>query len=275
MQYKSDEIENRNLHFLKYDGQENINANDENYSEESFSIEEFKNLETSNEKLEYFALSKYFPEIIDESIRLFIIKEASKNLITNPRLSGICLTLIVQYDFKIDDFDYETIQNAVSLVIENDCKYISLVDFLIKITFSYNKPLFDNIEGLIIHSFRDQNDNLFKLCMSQIEVGFTPNLDILNHIKSAIGNLDDLPAKIKLNFILLTGNIFIKTDENLQNWIWENQNLIKEIINIDDIQQENYMLILIAIEFDITYRIQSDEYSYLHDEIIDTLNKIK
>ena len=91
MQYKSDEIENRNLHFLKCDDQENINANDENYSEESFIIDVFQNLETSNEKLEYFALSKYFPEIIDESIRSFIIQEASKILIKNPRLSGISI----------------------------------------------------------------------------------------------------------------------------------------------------------------------------------------
>lgn len=91
MQYKSYEIQNRNLYFLKCDGHENINANDENYSEESFIIEVFQNLETSNEKLEYFALSKYFPEIIDESIRSFIIQEASKILIKNPRLSGISI----------------------------------------------------------------------------------------------------------------------------------------------------------------------------------------
>lgn len=69
MQYKKDEIENANLHILRCNCQENINTNDENYN---LIIQLFQNLDTSNEKLDYFAFSQYFPEIIGENIRLLL-----------------------------------------------------------------------------------------------------------------------------------------------------------------------------------------------------------
>ena len=69
-------------------------------------------------------------------------------------------------------------------------------------------------------------------------------------------------------------NIFNKTKENLLECIWENQELVHDIINNDDIQNDDYNHLIIAIDFDIALKIKTDDYSYLHEQIIEILNEI-
>ena len=215
---------------------------------------------------------KYYPIHINEDIRLFLIKEASKNLISNPRICSLCLSIIIRYPFRITDFDQNVIKKAIFILQQKGSKYKSLIDFLLQLTVTTKKAIINNANEYLIQSFLFNDDYLFKFCMAQIEFGTIPSLNFLIELISLLGDVNELAFNLKENIILLFGNVLTKTDENVSNWIWENLEIIEDIINIDELKEGNTMHLMIALKYDIAYKIHANDFSYLHQSILDAFD---
>ena len=182
--------------------------------------------------------------------------------------------MITSYPFQIDDFNHETIQNVLEIVKKYGSKYKSLIDFLIKFSILMKKSVFDDIGEILTNSILYEDICLFKLCMSQIELGNIPKLDKLKEILIILRQIEQISFLLKENVVLLFANVLTRTNEKVYDWIWENKELIENLIDIDDLSDDNLMLVLIAINFDNAYKIKTNEYSYLHENIVQILKEI-
>ena len=274
LKYKQIRKENKIIQHIEVNHVKTIHSLDECNEDEFFSLEKFEELDNPHDKLEYFAFSNNYPENINEKTRNYIINEASKNLFFDPHLCSLCLSLITSYPFQIDDFNHETIQNVLEIVKKYGSKYKSLIDFLIKFSILMKKSVFDDIGEILTNSILYEDICLFKLCMSQIELGNIPKLDKLKEILIILRQIEQISFLLKENVVLLFANVLTRTNEKVYDWIWENKELIENLIDIDDLSDDNLMLVLIAINFDNAYKIKTNEYSYLHENIVQILKEI-
>ena len=68
------------------------------------------------------------------------------------------------------------------IITQTGSKYISLIEFIIKFSFSVNRAVFDDLEDLLLKSLLSNDNCLFKLCLSQIELGLIQSLETLKRI---------------------------------------------------------------------------------------------
>ena len=211
-----------------------ITPDQEVYEEEIFFFDVFNSLESVKEKLEYFVLSQHYPEEFDKEIRMFIIQSASDYLFLHPQTCSLALALITNLNFNIDDFDDTIIQNCLDLLMKNGSKYKSIIEFFIKFSKKINKAYDIDIFEYILKSFLEEDNDLFKFCISQFELGNIPCLSQLDNLLVQFDYLDNASYISKLNGIILTWAVLTQTKENKDEWISNNFDYIIDTISIID-----------------------------------------
>lgn len=241
MDYKDTDLNNRQQKLIInndiYLSSEMI-PDQEIYEEEIFLIEIFNTLENVETKLEYFVLSQHYPEDFDEEIKLFIIQSASEYLMLHPRICSLALALITNLNFNIDDIDDRVIQNCLNLLIENGSKYKSIIEFLIKFSRKKKEAYHIHIYEYILKSFLEEDDDLFKFCISQFELGNIPCLSELDNILIQIDYLNNISFNSKQNGIILTWTVLTQNEENKDEWISNNLDFIIYTVSIIDFLNE-------------------------------------
>ena len=80
----------------------------------------------------------------------------------------------------------------------------------------------------------EEDDDLFKFCISQFELGNIPCLSELDNILIQIDYLNNISFNSKQNGIILTWTVLMQNEENKDEWISNNIDFIIYTISIID-----------------------------------------